>query len=135
MEQLQSISEIIAKLKIAYPYYFKELTKEELLGMASIYQETLGMYNKITIQKAINQIVRENQFMPTIKELIDKCEECISHEQNEIITKMINDNYFKNEREIEKAYRFLESKIIPSWFKEDMKKYGYQEIKLLEVSK
>lgn len=131
MEQSKSISIIIAKLKIAYPYYFKDLTDEEFLGLISMYQEELSFYNDATLQEAVKLIIRKNKFMPTIKELIDACEISRTNKKNFIIEKMKSAGYFKHPSEIDKAYTFVESGIIPEWFLEDMKKYGYDDTPLL----
>ena len=40
---------------------------------------------------------------------------------------MIKAGYFKDSREIEKTYHFLEEGIVPDWLLEDMKKYGYED--------
>ena len=63
--------------------------------------------------------------MPTIAEIIERCEKNRFIYENEILEKMNNVGYFKNTRELEKAYNFLEKKVIPEWFYEDMKKYGF----------
>lgn len=136
MEQSKLISVIIARLKIAYPYYFKELTMEELAGLVSMYQEELGIYNELTLMDAIKSIIRKNKFMPTIKEIIDECENLKSYKKNIIIEKMRADGYFKRcvvselddaqaFRNYEKALMWIEKGIIPTWLLEDMRKYGY----------
>lgn len=136
MEQSKLISVIIARLKIAYPYYFKELTMEELAGLVSMYQEELGIYNELTLMNAIKSIIRKNKFIPTLKELIDECENFKSYKKNNIIEKMRADGYFKRcvvgelddmhaIRNYEKTLMWLEKGIIPSWLLEDMKNYGY----------
>ena len=144
MEQSKLISLIIAKLKIAYPYYFKDLTDEEFAGLFSLYQEELVgcEYNDETILTSIKYIIRQSKFMPSIKEILDECERHKTYKQNYIIEKMINAGYFHDANEIDKTYRFIEQGIIPKWLLEDMKKYGYveetsllttQENKLLET--
>lgn len=132
MEQSKLISSIIAKLKVAYPYYFKELTDEEFFGLITMYQEELSIYNEITLVTAVKSIIRKNKFMPTLKELLDECELCRTNKKNLVIEKMIEAGYFKNPREIDKTYHFLEEGIIPNWLLYDMKKYGYDDEKLLK---
>ncbi len=127
MEQSKSISIAIAKLKIAYPYYFRELRTEELACLVSMYQEELGIYNESTILSAIKSIIRKNKFMPTLKEILDECELYKTHQKNIVIEKMIKAGYFKDPKEIDKTYKFMEEGIIPDWLLEDMKKYGYEE--------
>ena len=89
MEQSKLISSAIARLKIAYPYYFKELKTEELVGLINMYQEELGIYNETTLINAIKSIIRKNKFMPTLKEIIDECELCKTYQKNIVIEKMI----------------------------------------------
>ena len=93
MEPSKSISTIIAKLKIAYSYYFKELSNEEFIGLISMYQEELENYNDLTLTTAIKTIIRNNKFMPTLKEIIDECERCRTYNGNSILEKMRNDGY------------------------------------------
>lgn len=127
MEQSKLISMIIVKFKIAYPYYFKDLTDEELAGLIAMYQEELSCYNELTLVSAVKSIIRKNKFMPTLNELLEECELCKTTQKNIVIEKMIKAGYFKDSREIEKTYHFLEEGIIPKWLLEDMKKYGYED--------
>lgn len=131
MEHSKLISGMIAKFKIAYPYYFKDLKNEELIGMISMFQEELSGYNELTILNATKSIIRKNKFMPTLKEIIDECENVRTYKINVIIEKMKKAGYFKDPREIDKTYKFIEEGIIPDWLVEDMKKYGYEEEKSL----
>lgn len=127
MEQSKLISMIIVKFKIAYPYYFKDLTDEELAGLIAMYQEELSCYNELTLVSAVKSIIRKNKFMPALNELLEECELCKTTQKNIVIEKMIKAGYFKDSREIEKTYHFLEEEIIPDWLLEDMKKYGYED--------
>lgn len=134
MEHSKLISGMIAKFKIAYPYYFKDLKNEELIGMISMFQEELSGYNELTISNATKSIIRNNKFMPTLKEIIDECEKAKTYKTNAVIEKMIKAGYFKDPREIDKTYKFIEEGIIPDWLVKDMKKYGYEEEKSLEYN-
>ncbi len=134
MEQSKLISGIIAKFKIAYPYYFKDLKNEELLGMIALYQEELAEYNEPTIVSATKSIIRSSKYMPSLNEIIEMCEKVKTHKTNAIIKKMQEEGYFKDTREIEKAYMFIEENNIPRWLVEDMKKYGYEETKSLKYN-
>lgn len=146
MEQSKLISTVIAKLRIAFPYYFKDLTMEELAGLVSMYQDFLSGYNELTINSAVKSIISKNKYMPSINELIDECENCKKSRGNLILNKMNNDGYFNRgsmcelddihaNRNYEKALMWIEKGIIPSWLLEDMKKYGYAEDKELITSK
>ena len=148
MEKSQLIGSLIVKLKIAYPYYFKELTNEETLGMYAMYEEELSQYNDETLINAIKEIIKSNKYMPSLSEIINQCEKNRIYQANEIVEKMWQDGYFKKgpygELDEEQAYRnynktlkFIEKGIIPEWLREDMKKYysiliANKETKLLE---
>lgn len=137
MEQSRLISSAIAKLKIAYPYYFKELKTEELAGMISMYQEFLSGYNELTLNNAIKSIIAKSKYMPSINELINECEASKTFRAVPILDIMLKDGYFKKgiheledthaTRNYEKALMWIEKGIIPDWLLEDMKQYGYIE--------
>lgn len=131
MEQSKLISSFIAKLKVAYPYYFKDLSDEEFLGMFNLYQENLSEYGSNTLLEALKQIIKNNKFMPSIKEIIDTCEKCKTYKKNYVLEKMYQDGYFKDVREYEKALMFAEKDIMPQWLLSDMKKYIPQNNKPL----
>lgn len=123
METSKSISLLIAKLKVAYPSYFRNLSSEDLLQLISMYQDSLGSYNNQVLEEATKTIIKTKKYMPTIAEIIEICDSTKVIVRNEIIEFMIKDGYFKNQREIEKTYNWLEKGIIPSWLKNDMYKY------------
>lgn len=142
MEISKLVSSIIAKLKIAYPYYFKELNDEEFIGLTGMYQEQLGCYDYEIVMRAINKIIKTSKFMPTIAEILDNCENQVSSYSLEILNKMKEDGYFKygvcgeldesqQSRNYEKAINFVSRGIIPEWLLEDMQKYGYKVNTLL----
>lgn len=117
------ISSFIAKLKMAYPYYFKDFNEEDTLDMVMMYQEMLGSYNEATLNEVAKKIITTKKYMPSISEIIELCDNCKIHVQNEIVEYMIQEGYFKSPNEIDKIYMWLGEGIIPKWFKEDMKKY------------
>jgi hypothetical protein len=85
MEQSKLISIVIAKFKIAYPYYFKDLTDEEFLGLVSMYQEELGSFHPIALLNAIKVIIRNNKFMPTLADIIDEYKKSLKNYYIEVI--------------------------------------------------
>ena len=123
MEKSKLISSFIAQLKIAYPNYFKDITNDNLIEMVSMYQNMLGDYNETILNNAIKTIIKTKKYMPSISEIIDICDSEKKQISNVIIEKMINDGYFKNDREIEKAILWVNEGVIPKWLREDMKKY------------
>lgn len=123
------ISSFIAKLKMAYPYYFKDFNEEDTLDMVMMYQDMLGNYNEQTLDKVVKDIIKTKKYMPSLSEIIELCDNCKIHVQNEIVEYMIQEGYFKSPNEIDKIYMWLGEGIIPKWFKEDMKKYYSKMIK------
>lgn len=127
MEQSKLISGIIAKLKIAYPGYFKNLSKDDIAMLYKVYHEQIVGYASAVVIDAINKIIKNSKFMPSLAEILAECDSSNLAYKFSIIEKMKIDGYFKSPNEIEKSYRFIERNVIPYWLKEDMKKYGYQE--------
>ena len=123
MEVSNLINNVVMRLKIAYPSYFSRLSNEELIALVQIYKEELNGYNDKVLNSAVRQLIRTSKYMPTLNEIINECEKNKSHNANEIIERMIADGYFKSPQEIDKAYKFIQENNIPSWLKEDMKKY------------
>lgn len=85
MEAQKLISVVIAKLKIAYPYYFKDLTDEEFIGLVSMYQEELGDFNPTALLNAIKIIIRNNKYMPTLADIISEYKNSLKKYYFEII--------------------------------------------------
>jgi len=123
MEKSKLISNVIVRLRLAYPSYFNKLTNEELILLTQMYIDELSSYNENTLLIAIKNVIRNNKYMPSLNDIISECEKNKAHNANTIIETMIKDGYFKNAKEIDKAYMFIEENNIPSWLKEDMKKY------------
>lgn len=123
MEQFKKISSFIATLKVAYPKYFNDLQNEDFITMTNMYEDMLCNYNEENLKEAARTIIKTKKYMPSIKEILEVCDETKVYKRNEIIELMIKENYFKDEHEIEKAYMWVEEDNIPNWFKEDMKKY------------
>lgn len=123
MEQSKLISVFIAKLKMAFPNYFKDLSNQQMLDLIALYQDMLGNYSEEILNKVVKDIIKTKKYMPSISEIIDLCDNCKVYVQNEIVDYMIQDGYFKAQSELEKVYLWLEEGLIPAWFKEDMKKY------------
>lgn len=135
----KGISTLIATFKIAYPYFFKESTKEEITALSRIYQEHLSRYNEKTLANVAKKIIATKKFMPSISEIIEACEKEKEFMRNEILELMKSDGYFKKgdygeldhiqeERNYTKALMWAEKNLLPSWLKEDMKHY---QIKIL----
>lgn len=138
MEILNLISSVILKLKLAYPSYFNKLTDEELIALAQMYKDELSSYNEKTLNIAIKNLIRTSKYMPSLNEIIQECDSNKTHNANTILERMKKDGYFKSANELDKAYTWLSKGIIPTWLKEDMKRYQTQllpnETKLIEMS-
>ncbi|MCI9434738.1 MAG: hypothetical protein HFI86_05670 [Bacilli bacterium] len=148
MEQSKLISSVIAKLRVAYPYYFKELDDDDkmLLGFIKMYQDQITGYNPKIVLKAIDEIIRTSKFMPTIAEIIEKCDSQSKTYTFDILEIMKKDGYFKHGaygeldnrqaiKNYEKATMWINKGIIPKWLLEDMKKYGYVDLKIIGSAK
>ena len=123
MKKSKKISSFIATLKIAYPRYFNEMINEDFVSFTNMLEDMLGNYNEQTLDKVAKDIIKTKRYMPSLSEIIELCDNCKIHIQNEIVEYMIKDGYFKAQSELEKVYLWLEEGKIPAWFKEDMKKY------------
>lgn len=131
MENRKTISSLIARFKVAFPYYFEKLTDEEFVGLISLWNEQLSMFSDEALENAFTTIVRTSRFMPTLQEIIEKCEQYKSTKKLYIVEVMKKAGYFKAECEIEKTIHFIEENNIPDWLLRDMKKFGYTEDNLL----
>lgn len=127
MEQF-NLSRYIKILMLAYPKYFKDLTREESIEISQLYYSQLKKYPTNVVERALNEIIQECVFMPTIAEILKKCNEVNSNLKQWVIGKMIQDGYFHSQREIDKAYHFIEEGIIPQWFQSDMQKYSNMKL-------
>ena len=133
MEQSE-LSSIIAKLKIAYPNYFKNLSQLEIVGMVELYKENLREYDLTIVNNAIREIIKTYRYMPAISDIVDECQKQRSDLYYDVIYKMKKDGYFNNgtygdlsdeqaNRNFDKALSWLEKGIIPSFLKEDVEAY------------
>lgn len=71
MEQSKLVSYIIAKLKIAYPYYFNKLSKEDFVGMVSMYQEYFGNLNVNALMITLKKIIKKEEYMPSVATILN----------------------------------------------------------------
>ena len=73
MEQLD-FNKIAKALTIAYPYYFKDMSKEDALMFNQLYFSKLKKYDYQVVAKAIDDIIISNNYMPTLAEVIKSCD-------------------------------------------------------------
>lgn len=130
MEQ-SYLNKIFAILKVAYPYYFKEISEEESMAFINLYTKKLSKYDAEVVIEAIDEIITTSKFMPSLNEILEKCEHCKRKQYKQKLDQMYKNGYFKTDEEYGKALMWLfeEKPIIPEWLKIDMKKF---ENKLFE---
>ena len=126
MEQL-NFSKIVNVLRIAYPYYFKDMEKESTIMFNQLYYSKLKRYDYVVVSNAINNIIENSEFMPTIAEIMAECDKETRKLYKIKIDKMYSNGYFKTDQEYGKALQWLfeDKPIIPSWLLEEIK--GYEE--------
>ena len=134
MEQL-NFSKIVNVLRIAYPYYFKDMEKESTIMFNQLYYSKLKRYDYVVVSNAINKIIENSEFMPTIAEIMAECDKETRKLYKIKIDKMYSNGYFKTDQEYGKALQWLfeDKPIIPSWLLEEIK--GYEEKLLTSKSK
>lgn len=134
MEQL-NFSKIVNVLRIAYPYYFKDMEKESTIMFNQLYYSKLKRYDYVVVSNAINKIIENSEFMPTIAEIMAECDKETRKLYKIKIDKMYSNGYFKTDQEYGKALQWLfeDKPIIPSWLLEEIK--GYEEKLLTSKTK
>jgi hypothetical protein len=130
MEQL-NFSKIVNVLKIAYPYYFKDMNDNNSVMFNQLYYNKLKKYDYKIVSSVIDNIITKSNYMPTLAEIIGECEK----KQKELYTLKLNylykNGYFKTDEEYGKASMWLlsDTPIIPEWFKKELDKI--EDTKLL----
>ena len=134
MEQ-SNFSKIVNVLRIAYPYYFKDMEKESTIMFNQLYYSKLKRYDYVVVSNAINNIIENSEFMPTIAEIMAECDKETRKLYKIKIDKMYSNGYFKTDQEYGKALQWLfeDKPIIPSWLLEEIK--GYEEKLLTSKTK
>lgn len=130
MEQ-SSFIKLIKVLQAAYPYYLKDLSKEDSLGFIQLYYSKLKKYDYQVVAKAIDGIITKSNYMPTLAEIIKECDKEYRNYNKLRIEEMYRQGYFKTDEEFGKAMLWLleEKPIMPKWLEDDMKKIT--DIKLI----
>lgn len=133
MMEESELSKLILKFKIAYPQFFIDMTKEDVLGLIAMYKEQLNGYSYNLVSKAIDKIIAKNKYMPSIAEIIDECESVNVSYLLSIVKIMYDGGYFHRgierlsdeqaNRNYDKTINWLEKGIIPSFLRNDMEEY------------
>lgn len=121
MEQ-SNFSKIFKALKLAYPYYFKNMSEEDSAMFLQLYYSKLKKYKYEIVAKAIDRLITTNDYMPTLAEVIKECEKEFKNYYRKVLEEMYLDNYFANDNEYGKAVMWLleDKPVIPSWLSKDI---------------
>jgi hypothetical protein len=118
--------EFLKVIKILQASYLKDFDEDTIKIWYIQFKDI--KYN--ILFNAVTSIVRKNKYMPSISEILEECDNASNKVKYDILEKMKNSGYFKDISEYDKATKWLESEIIPDWFKEELIKY--KDIKLIE---
>jgi len=132
MDQL-NFTKLIRVFQAAYPYYFKDMSKEQSLAFVKLYYSKLKKYDYQVAAKAIDNIITNNNYMPTLAEIIKECDKEYKNYNKLRIEKLYKQGYFKSDEEFGKAMMWLleDKPLIPNWLENDMKKIT--DIKLIDI--
>ena len=121
MEQ-SNFSKIANALKIAYPYYFKDMSKGDSNMFLQLYYNKLKKYQYEVVAIAIDKIITTNNFMPTLAEVIAECDKEYKIYYKNILQEMYKQGYFKTDEEYGKAVMWLleDKPLIPNWLKKEL---------------
>lgn len=114
-----SQEELVKGLAYLGMAYGKSFTQQE----CEIHYDFLKEYSYQTFVAAVKNIIRKSKFLPKITELLEECENCKEQSRYKILDYMQSKGYFKASIEYDKAVHFLETDVIPEWFKNDMNTY------------
>lgn len=133
--------EFVKVMGYAGVIYHREFTPLEINAWYEFFKDITFNICKA----AIKSCAIKNKYMPAISELLEECKRVDMQMRNQIVDKMYANGYFKEgvkeltpEHELQNYYKaqfFIAQNIIPSWFLEDMIKYGYTEMLLPDATK
>lgn len=120
--------ELVKGLTYLGTAYGKEYSKLE----CEQHYDFLREYSYETFVVAIKNIIRKSKFLPKITELLEECENHKEHTKFEVLEFMKSKGYFKATSEYEKAIKYLETNVIPEWFRNDLNEHYkmMQQVKL-----
>ena len=93
MEQSQ-LSKVIKVLTMSYPYFFKDMNEEDIISLTLLYKQKLKDFEYPIVAKAIDVIITNNKFMPSLAEILDEC-----NRQKRIYYKTVIDEMYKNNKQ------------------------------------
>ncbi len=126
-------SKVILKLKIAYQYFFKDMSREDIIGLTIMYKEYLSKYDFNIINSVIDRRIKSSRYMPTIAEMIEECNMIKYEYLSKVVDFMYMDGYFHlgfkhlNDEQANinkiKTLSWIEKDNLPLFLKEDIKYY------------
>lgn len=99
--------------------YNKTFTNEEI----KVWYEMLKEYPDEVLVKVIKDLIKIEQFMPSIAKIIEECKKYKKLDRYEVLEQMRVKGFFKTADEYMKAQQWLEEGIMPEWFKQALKDY------------
>ena len=105
----------ITYLGVAYNKVFNE---QEI----AVWYDMLKEYPEEVLNKVVKNLVKTEKFLPAISTIIEKCSEYKTLDRFEVLELMRANNYFKSADEYMKARHWLETGIMPQWFKDEITK-------------
>lgn len=124
--QYQECSSNITKM---YRLYGKQAPANDILKN---YFDFLEDYKENELKLVIKSFIKKSKFVPTVAELVNEIEQNRLQRKFKVLDYMYKKGYFKPSSNLisdyDKAVKYLESGVIPEWFKKDYKKY-YAEMK------
>ena len=97
--------------------YNKTFTSEE----TKVWYEMLKEYPDEVLVKVIKDLIKNEQFMPSIARIIEECKKYKKLDRYEVLEQMRVKGFFKTADEYMKAQKWLEEGLMPEWFKEALK--------------
>ena len=133
MEQ-SNFASLVKNLEVAYPYYFKDLSKENAVAFLKLYYDNLKKYRYEVVAMAFKNIITTHDFMPSLAEVIKECDIETKWYYREQIKEMYKQGYFKTDEEYGKAMMWLleEKPILPEWLRQDVDKF-VETHKILQI--
>lgn len=124
-------------MKILYSCYHKDLSNDDFL----IWYEMLKEMKPDIFKQAIIEICKENKYMPTVHDVLEKAENLNKKYLISILNKMYESGYFKKgivelsdeqaNRNYDKAVSWIESETIPQFLKDDINEFIVGERKII----
>lgn len=99
---------IMSVLKVAYPRYYGNQTKQELIDAVTLWQMMLEDYSYEIVSCAVKTIIATVKYPPTVAEVVEKINKIISPNELEasdawlLVKKAIRNSIYNSEREFKK---------------------------------